>query len=371
MTFLEDGRGGPQKLHSIYGPDNPRFKTEQSAFKRPLKWSNIIILLALHLAMIGFYIYITQRIFYFQTFVFGALLGALSGIATSAGSHRLWSHRSYKAHWLLKLFMLVFQAISMNGSALSYARDHRTHHKFSDTDADPKNPTRGLFYSHIGWWLVKKTETVKEAGRRLDFSDLYNDPLVYYQHKFYVPIFLIFGALLPTIIPVYCWNEDPLVAFGGCVVIRIFVILHHLFTVNSLAHYFGYRPYDFRIRPSDHRFVNYLSFGEGIHNYHHVFPFDYRINDRPQWELFTPPVIFIQVCHLLGLVTDLKIASPQMVQEIIDKRGVRALYDPVRSLTFRIFNSLFDWLAGFIVSFWICYPALIYKLIKHEFYFKI
>ncbi|OTF72623.1 hypothetical protein BLA29_006131 [Euroglyphus maynei] len=351
-----------EKLKAIYGVDDPRFKVEPSAWKRPLKWSNIIILTILHIAVIVCYVDVCFSLFHLETALFSIIIGAMSGIATSAGSHRLWSHRTFKARWPLKLWLLIFQAITMNGSTLAYARDHRTHHKYSDTEGDPKNPTRGLFYSHIGWWLVKKTDSVKQAGRKLNFSDLYEDRLVFLQHKYYIPIFILFGVIIPMVIPVILWNEDPWLAFSICVVLRIFVILHHLFTVNSLAHFFGYRPYDFRIRPADHRFVNYISFGEGIHNYHHVFPFDYRINDRPQWELFNPPVTFIRVCSLLRLAYDLKIASPAVIKEIVTRRGVQTLYDPIRSLKFRILNAIFDWIIGISTAIWIIYPALIFKL---------
>ncbi|XP_046917551.2 delta(9)-fatty-acid desaturase fat-7 [Dermatophagoides farinae] len=351
-----------EKLKTIYGVDDPRFKVEQSAWKRPLKWSNIIILSILHIVFIVCYVDVCISLVHIETAVFSIVIGAMSGIATSAGSHRLWSHRTFKAKWPLKLWLLIFQAITMNGSALTYARDHRTHHKYSDTDGDPKNPTRGLFYSHIGWWLVKKTESVKQAGRKLDFSDLYEDKLVFLQHKFYIPIFILFGMIIPTVIPVILWNEDPWSSFSICVILRIFVVLHHLFTVNSLAHYFGYRPYDFRILPADHRFVNYISFGEGLHNYHHVFPFDYRINDRPQWELFNPPGTFIHTCALLGLAYDLKIASPAVVKGVVSRRGVRALYDPIRSLKFRVMNAIFDWIFGISTALWLIYPALFFKL---------
>ena len=328
-----------------------------------LKWKNILLLGIWHLATIGFYCYACVNDFKIQTIYFAVAIGMMSGIGTSAGSHRLWSHRSYRARWPLKLWLLMFQAITMNGSALSYARDHRTHHKYSDTAGDPKNPTRGLFYSHIGWWLLKKTDAVIEGGRQLDFSDLYRERLVYLQHKYYLPIFIIFGVLIPWSIPVFGWNEDPWMSFGLVVVLRITIVLHHLFTVNSLAHYFGYRPYDFRIRPADHRFVNYISFGEGIHNYHHVFPYDYRINERSQWELFNPPGMFIQLNRLIGLAYDLKVASPSVIAGVVRRRGVQPIRDQKRSLTFRIGNALFDWTVGMLVGAWAAYPLIAFKLL--------
>ena len=222
-----------EKLKAIHGQDDPRFNVEQSAWKRPLKWSNIIILSILHIAVIVCYVDVCISLFHLETAIFSIIIGAMSGIATSAGAHRLWSHRSYKARWPLKLWFLIFQAITMNGSALTYARDHRTHHKYSDTDGDPKN---------------------------------------------------------------------------------------------------------------------------------HVFPFDYRINDRPQWELFNPPVSCIRICSLIGLAYDLKIASPEVVKGTVARKGCQALYDSIRSMKFRIVNAIFDWIIGISIALWIIYPALFYKL---------
>ncbi|PIK46508.1 putative acyl-CoA Delta(11) desaturase [Apostichopus japonicus] len=70
-----------------------------------------------------------------------------------------------------------------NNSIFTWARDHRAHHKFTDTNADPHNAKRGFFFSHIGWLMVKKHPDVIKRGGGIDCSDLLNDPVVYYQHK--------------------------------------------------------------------------------------------------------------------------------------------------------------------------------------------
>lgn len=113
----------------------------------------------------------------------------------------------------------------LHGSAFSYARDHRTHHKYTDTDADPKNPSRGLFYSHIGWWLLKKSQNVKDHGNKLDFTDLTQDWAVRNQHRFYAPLFVLLGLVVPTLVPYYCWGENLFTAFYLCGVIRTVVVL--------------------------------------------------------------------------------------------------------------------------------------------------
>ncbi|CAG2118472.1 unnamed protein product, partial [Medioppia subpectinata] len=181
----------------------------------------------------------------------------------SVGGHRLWAHKSFKARFPLKLLLLILQTTTLNGSALAYARDHRTHHKWTDEEQDPKNPSRGMFYAHIGWWLLRKKDIVKHYGNKLSFDDLYADPLIKFQHKFYTPLAIMCGLLVPTLIPWCLWREHLLTAFLLCGPLRICVTLHHLFTVNSLAHYVGRRPYDRSMRPTENRLVIYLSLGEG------------------------------------------------------------------------------------------------------------
>ncbi|GBP32244.1 hypothetical protein EVAR_27668_1 [Eumeta japonica] len=90
-------------------------------------------------------------------------VGAELGI--TAGAHRLWSHRSYKAKLPLQLILLVLNSLAFQNTATEWVRDHRLHHKYSDTDADPHNASRGFFYSHVGWLLVRKHPLVKEKGK--------------------------------------------------------------------------------------------------------------------------------------------------------------------------------------------------------------
>lgn len=260
----------------------------------------------------------------------------------------------------------------MNGSAYSYARDHRTHHKNTDTECDPKNPSRGLFYSHIGWWCLVKSQQVKDAGSKLDFSDLKDDWVVRYQHLFYKPIFVVFGIILPVAVPYYLWNEHLLVAFFVCVVFRVITVLHHLFTVNSLAHFFGSRPYDYRIRPTENRLVIYLSLGEGKfahnfllnllfsifycvlgnHNYHHTFPYDYSSSEKKAWEFFNPSTLFIDFAVAIGLAYDRKKASRAVIEGTISRKGIPAHFDKPRGICFRIFNGLCDWILGIALHVW-------------------
>lgn len=82
-------------------------------------------------------------------------LYSISGLGITAGAHRLWAHRSYKARFPLRVILMIFNTIAFQDAAMHWARDHRVHHKYSETDADPHNATRGFFFSHMGWLLVK------------------------------------------------------------------------------------------------------------------------------------------------------------------------------------------------------------------------
>ena len=203
------------------------------------KWFNLTWLITIHLYAI--YAYAVTLLYPVKspTIAWAALLACFSGFGVSAGAHRLWAHRAFKAHWLLKLFLVILETMAVNGSCFSYARDHRNHHKFVDSNADPKNARRGFFFAHIGWWCVKKNEQVIIYGRKLSHKDLMDDTLIVIQHKYYIPLVILWALIFPVLLPYFAWNEDLLVAFNVCVVLRIVFVLHHLFTVNSIAHIFG------------------------------------------------------------------------------------------------------------------------------------
>lgn len=106
-----------------------------------------------------------------------------SGMGITAGVHRLWSHRAYKAKLPLRIFLMLCQSLAFQNSIYEWTRDHRVHHKFTDSDADPHNSRRGFFFAHMGWLMCKKHPDVKEKGKQIDMSDLKADPVVMFQKK--------------------------------------------------------------------------------------------------------------------------------------------------------------------------------------------
>ncbi|XP_014487791.1 PREDICTED: acyl-CoA desaturase-like, partial [Dinoponera quadriceps] len=114
------------------------------------------------------------------------VFGYTSSIGVSAGAHRLWSHRSYKAKWPMKLILMILQTVSFQLSIHWWVRKHRMHHKYNDTDADPHNPKRGFFFAHIGWLLVEKHPEYIKKLSKVDMTDLEQDPIVAFQKRWYM-----------------------------------------------------------------------------------------------------------------------------------------------------------------------------------------
>jgi stearoyl-CoA desaturase (delta-9 desaturase) len=207
------------------------------------------------------------------------LFSRCSGFGIGVGLHRLWSHRSFEAHFVVRLFLMLCISNANQSSILHWCKDHRVHHKYTETNADPHNATRGFFFSHIGWLWLKKEKDVSKAGKEMDFSDLTDDPIVYWQHKC-DPWFQQFMCFyVPAKVANYFWGEDFYLAFlvAGCA--RYIFVKHCTFMVNSAAHLYGDHPYDVLSYPSENPFVSWFTMGEGWHNYHHKYPYDYACSE--------------------------------------------------------------------------------------------
>ena len=157
--------------------------------------------------------------------------------------------------------------MSFQNDIYEWCRDHRIHHKYTETDADPHNVKRGFFFSHVGWLLVKKHPEVK--NKIIDMNDLTSDPIVMFQRKYYKELLFIIYALIPTLIPYYFWSESLLTSFFVCVMFRHCMTLNITWCVNSVAHMWGTRPYDKNIDAREAT-IRHVLMGEGFHNFHHT-----------------------------------------------------------------------------------------------------
>jgi len=244
-----------------------------------------------------------------ETLIWAFVLWPISGFGITVGAHRLWSHRSYEAGFLVRFMLMIFNCIANQSSIYHWSKDHRTHHKYSDTAADPHDSQRGFFYAHIGWLILKKPNLVKTEGRKIDYSDLKADKIVMAQHKT-DPWFALYTCyIMPSQVAYYCWGEDYWKAFFVAGALRYCFVMHCTFLVNSAAHLMGDHPYEDRIMPAENPFVSFFAIGEGWHNWHHKYPYDYATSEFGISSQANLSKLFIDALALLGLVSKRKRAT--------------------------------------------------------------
>ncbi|XP_045447411.1 stearoyl-CoA desaturase 5-like [Melitaea cinxia] len=294
-------------------------KYEAMKFTPRIRWPDLIVQVSLHLVtMYGFYLILIGEVMFLTT-IFAFAVIYTSGFGITAGVHRLWSHRSYRATLPLRILLAILFTITGQRDIYTWALDHRVHHKYSDTVADPHDIRRGFWFAHVGWLVLTPHPAVenRRAALRKTSVDLIDDPVVRYQKLFFIPLFLLLNILLPVGIPIYFWGETPLNSFVISFVTRFTVTLNIAFSVNSFAHLYGNKPYDRFINPVENPMVSLAALGEGWHNYHHVFPWDYRTSEYGRLNISTK---FIDAFAKIGWAYDLKAATNTM----IEKRAARS-----------------------------------------------
>jgi stearoyl-CoA desaturase (delta-9 desaturase) len=235
-------------------------------------------------------------------------LAVITGLAVTAGYHRLFAHKSYEAKGLIKALLLFFGAASFENSALRWASDHRNHHKFVDTDQDPYNIQKGFWHAHMGWILFKRTIEPKLDN----VADLETDRLVMFQERWFPMLSILSGFAFPMAVA-SLWGD----ALGGLLLagfLRIVLNHHFTFSINSICHYWGAQPYSERNSARDSFIPALFTYGEGYHNYHHTFPSDYRNGIRAyHWD---PTKWLIGALAWIGQTSDLRRISSEKILRV-------------------------------------------------------
>ena len=266
--------------------------------------STVFLLGTLLIALVGTPWYIvTHGLGWPETLTFLGIWFAV-GLSVTAGYHRLFAHKTYQAAWPVRLFFLVFGAASLENSVLNWAADHRVHHTHVDEERDPYNITKGFWWAHIGW-IFFENETPSQTVVR----DLLEDPLVVWQNRWYHVVGLGIAFGVPLLVGLLTGNVLGCLLIGG--VLRVVVSHHTTFFINSLCHMIGRQPYSKEHTARDSGIMAVLAFGEGYHNYHHSFPFDYR-NGVKAWQ-FDPAKWAIYLLSKVGLTRDLRRAPEAAV----------------------------------------------------------
>lgn len=283
---------------------------------KDVKWENVISILAVH--CLAIYLVLTFPFHHHILLSLWTILIVLfSGWGVTAGAHRLWTHRSYKANAGVRIFLMICYTMSGQNSLYDWVRDHRVHHKYSETNADPHNSNRGFFFAHCGWLMLKKHSEVINKGRQINMSDIKSDPVIDFHERYFLPLKIFLCFIMPVLIPILFLNESIMPAFMINMIRYVFV-LNCTWLVNSAAHLWGNRPYDKNINPAENSFVSLFSLGEGWHNYHHVFPWDYR---TAEIGINSATTTLIEFFAKVGWAWDLKQPTKELVEKIAVRNG--------------------------------------------------
>ncbi len=234
-----------------------------------------------------------------------------SGLSITAGYHRLWSHKTYEAHPVLKFILVLGGAYALQNSVLHWSADHRAHHRHVDNNAlDPYSAGRGFWFSHIGWMLREYQKHCHSDYNNC--RDLQKDKIVMWQHKYYLPLVLLMNIGVPIVFSLVhgdLWGAIILIGFA-----RLVLNHHTTFFINSLAHIWGTRPYTKSNSARDNGFLAFLTFGEGYHNFHHIFENDYR--NGIYWWQFDPTKWLIRLGSWLGLTKKLRVTPQNRIEKV-------------------------------------------------------
>jgi stearoyl-CoA desaturase (Delta-9 desaturase) len=202
------------------------------------------------------------------------------GLGITVGWHRYFSHKSFETNAVVKAALAILGSMAMQGPLTQWVTDHRKHHALSDQPGDPHSPhagrgrglwerARGLWHSHVGWlFSTKGLERGPEYGK-----DLYDDTMIRWIDRLYLAwVTLTVGLPFAVGYAVFgTWQAGlQAMVWGG--LIRIFLFQHVTFSINSICHTFGTRPFKTRDESRNVWLLALPSFGESWHNGHHAFP---------------------------------------------------------------------------------------------------
>lgn len=269
--------------------------------KAPINWVPAVVLLStlfLAIAIVPWYLW-THSVG-MGVWVAFAILMAWTGLSITAGYHRLWAHKSYDAHPIVKYVLLLGATLAVESSAFDWCSGHRIHHRHVDDEYDdPYSARRGFWFSHIGWMLRKYPSGQYDYK---NIPDLKKDKLLTLQHKYYG--FWVVATNVVVLAIIGLITGDMLGTFVIAGLLRLVLTHHFTFFINSLCHMFGTRPYTDENTARDNGLLALLTWGEGYHNYHHYFQYDYR--NGVKWWQYDPTKWIIGLLAKVGLASNLK-----------------------------------------------------------------
>jgi stearoyl-CoA desaturase (delta-9 desaturase) len=249
-----------------------------------------------------------------------AIMYVATGLGITVGFHRLFTHRAFKTTKAMRFVLAALGSAAIEGPVISWVADHRKHHAFSDQPGDPHSPhvehghglkgaLRGLAHAHVGWLFIH----THRARKTRYAPDLLNDPVVKWVNDTFL-LWVIVGFVVPFVLGAAIggsWMAGLTgMLWGGLV--RILVLHHATYSINSLCHFFGRRDFDTGDESRNLAWLVPLTFGEAWHNGHHAFPTSARHGlQRGQWD---PSASVINALERVGLAWDVVRVSPERLE---------------------------------------------------------
>jgi stearoyl-CoA desaturase (Delta-9 desaturase) len=239
-----------------------------------------------------------------------------TGFGVTVGFHRYLTHRSFATSRPMRAVLAILGSAAIEGPVISWVADHRKHHRFSDREGDPHSPhvgheggwrgaLAGLAHAHMGWLFIH----THRAARRRYAPDLLKDPIVSFVDRTFLVWAL--GGLAASFLLGWAIGGTILAALTGLLWgggVRMLVVHHVTYSINSLCHYFGRRRYATPDHSRNLLWLAPLSFGESWHNNHHAFPTS-AFHGLRRWEV-DPSALVIRALEAAGLVWDVVRVDP-------------------------------------------------------------
>lgn len=273
--------------------------------------ANLFIILLPMIALLAGCIHFWGRGFSWMPLILMTGCYIATGLGITIGFHRLFTHRAFETSNTLKVLLAVLGSMAVEGPLLRWVATHRRHHQHSDDEHDPHSPhlhgagwrglLQGLFHAHMGWLF---SPHVRGLGRYV--GDLRRDPSLKWISRHFAPIVVV-GLIIPAIIG-GLWTMSFIGALQGFVwggLVRVMVVHHFTWSVNSVCHFWGTRPYETHDHSRNNPIFGILALGEGWHNNHHAFPTSARHGLK--WWQFDLSYCLIWTMEKLGLVWKVKI----------------------------------------------------------------
>ncbi len=241
-----------------------------------------------------------------------AAMYLLTGFGVTIGFHRLLTHRSFQTHMWLQYVFAVLGSMSVQGPVMSWVADHRKHHAHTDQEGDPHSPhthdsgLKGLWYAHMGWLFDRQGQAAWDRYAK----DLYEDPRMRAINRAF-PLWVALGIAIPFglgyAIDGSLAGALTAALWGGLV--RIFLLHHVTWSINSVCHFFGRRRFAVDDHSTNVAWLALPSMGESWHHNHHAFP--RAAVHGMRWYEIDPTGAAIRLLRRAGLAWNVVEISPE------------------------------------------------------------